>query len=120
YVEQLPAAQQAPSDGDQSESMMTPQPIFAQDCPELCWYIGLRLCDLFHEKYGRYPGEQLKDIQNGSEDDNSREEMDTDQRQIETDLHDLKLIGKQFLTDHELAKHQGGIRDTVLEELCRY
>ena len=46
---------------------------------DLSWYIGLHLCDLFYEKYNRYPGEFL-----------------SDSRQFETDLDDLKQINKNF------------------------
>ena len=43
--------------------------------------------------------------------------MDTDQRQLEIDLNDLKQIGKQTV---HLDKHQGSIRENILEELTRY
>ncbi len=43
--------------------------------------------------------------------------MDTDQRQIEIDLNDLKQIGKQFIN---FDKQQSCIRENILEELCRY
>lgn len=43
--------------------------------------------------------------------------MDTDQRQIEVDLNDLKQISKQL---NQFDKQQGSIRENILEELCRY
>ncbi|CAF0807938.1 unnamed protein product [Adineta steineri] len=75
--------------------------------PEICWYIGLRLCDSFYEKFNRYPGEFPLSIN----------EMDTDQRQLEIDLNDLKQIGKQTIN---LDKQQGAVRENILEELTRY
>ncbi|CAF0918090.1 unnamed protein product [Adineta ricciae] len=75
--------------------------------PDICWYIGLRLCDAFYEKFSRYPGEFPLSIN----------EMDTDQRQLEIDLNDLKQIGKQTV---HLDKQQGSIRENILEELTRY
>ncbi len=70
-------------------------------------YIGLRLCDLFYEKFNRYPGEFPL----------SMNEIDADQRQLEIDLNDLKQIGKQLINSEKL---QGPIRENILEELCRY
>lgn len=75
--------------------------------PDLAWYIALHLCDLFYEKYNRYPGESTL----------SGNEMDTDQRQFETDLNDLKQIRKDYLSSD---KQQSPISDNLLEELCRY
>jgi amyloid beta precursor protein binding protein 1 len=43
--------------------------------------------------------------------------MDTDQRQIETDLNNLKQFGKQLLNSD---KPQGPVRENILGELCRY
>ena len=43
--------------------------------------------------------------------------MDTDHRQFEVDINDLKQIGKQ-LTNSD--KPQGPVRENILEELCRY
>jgi amyloid beta precursor protein binding protein 1 len=74
---------------------------------DICWYIGLRLCDTFYQKFNRYPGEFPLSIN----------EMDTDQRQLEIDLNDLKQIGKQLINSD---KQQGPIRENILEELCRY
>lgn len=70
-------------------------------------YIALHLCDLFYEKYNRYPGESAL----------LGDEMDTDQRQFETDLNDLKQIRKDYLNSD---KQQTTISDNILEELCRY
>jgi len=70
-------------------------------------YISLRLCDSFYEKFNRYPGEFPLLIN----------EMDTDQRQLEIDLNDLKQIGKQLINSD---KQQGALRENILEELCRY
>ena len=68
---------------------------------ELSWYIGLHVCDLFYEQFNRYPGESpLSTI-----------DMDTDQRQLELDLSDLKQISK---------KQQSVADEQILEELCRY
>lgn len=75
--------------------------------PEICWFIGLYLCDLFYEKFNRYPGEFSLSIN----------DMDTDQRQLEIDLNELKQFGKQFIN---CDKPQGLIRENILEELCRY
>jgi NEDD8-activating enzyme E1 regulatory subunit len=61
-------------------------------------YIGLRVCDAFYEKFNRYPGEFSSA---------GNEVLDADQQQIERDLNDLKQIGKP-------------LRDSILEELCRY
>jgi len=72
--------------------------------PDICWYIGLRLCDSFYEKYNRYPGEFPLSI----------DEMDTDQRQIEIDLNELKQIGKQLIYSDKQQNQK------ILEELCRY
>lgn len=71
-------------------------------------YIGLRLCDSFYEKFNRYPGEFPL----------STNEIDIDQRQLENDFHDFKLIGKELINSSE--KQQGPIRETILQELCRY
>lgn len=76
-------------------------------CPFFSRYIGLRLCDSFYEKFSRYPGEFPLSIN----------EMDTDQRQLEIDLNDLKQIGKQTV---HLDKQQRSIRENILEELTRY
>jgi amyloid beta precursor protein binding protein 1 len=70
-------------------------------------YIGLRLCDLFYDKFNRYPGEFPLSIN----------EMDTDQRQLEIDLNELKQLGKQSISSD---KQQGPIRENILQELCRY
>ncbi|UJR23369.1 hypothetical protein I4U23_026378 [Adineta vaga] len=65
----------------------------------LSWYIGLQFCDLFYEKYNRYPGEHL-----------------SDDEQFRTDFDDLKRIHKQ--RSIETCTHEN-IQST-LEELCRY
>ena len=76
-------------------------------------YIGLRVCDAFYERFNRYPGEFSSA---------GNEVMDADQQQIERDLNDLKQIGKQWLSHHSINadKQQGPLRDSILEELCRY
>ncbi|CAF0867898.1 unnamed protein product [Rotaria sordida] len=65
----------------------------------LSWYIGLYLCDLFYEKFHRYPGEFL-----------------SDDRQFEIDLNDLKQISKKLSSKHFLTDD----KQQILEELCRY
>jgi amyloid beta precursor protein binding protein 1 len=62
---------------------------------DLSWFIGLHLCDLFYEKYNRYPGELL-----------------SDSRQFEIDLDDLKQINKKISNKNN--------QQEILEELCRY
>jgi len=62
-------------------------------------YIGLYLCDLFHGKFRRYPGELI-----------------SDQRQFETDLNDLKQINKNLSNKYSM----NGDKQDILEELCRY
>ena len=62
---------------------------------------------MFYNKFNRYPGESLS----------ASNEMDTDQRQFETDFNDLKQIRKDFLNSD---KQQGPISENLLEELCRY
>lgn len=57
------------------------------------------LCDLFYEKFHRYPGEIL-----------------SDQRQLEIDLDDLKEIYKD-LSGKKVKSNQ---QEEILEELCRY
>ncbi|CAF0727955.1 unnamed protein product [Rotaria sp. Silwood1] len=89
-IEQIPLE----SSSDESES-------------DICWYIGLRLCDLFYEKFNRYPGEFPL----------STNEINTDQRQLEIDFNDLKQVGKQLLN---CDRQQSPIRENILEELCRY
>jgi amyloid beta precursor protein binding protein 1 len=69
-------------------------------------YTGLRLCDLFYESFGRYPGEFPLTIN----------EIDTDQQQFEIDLSDLKRISKKLSGD----KQQSILSEQILEELCRY
>lgn len=71
-------------------------------------YIGLRLCESFYEKFNRYPGEFPL---------SSTDDIDSDQRQLEKDFNELKLIGKQLLNSD---KQQGPIRENILQELCRY
>jgi NEDD8-activating enzyme E1 regulatory subunit len=78
-------------------------PIKTQDetRAELSWYIGLHMCDLFYDQFNRYPGESSL----------CTVDIDTDQRQLELDLIDLKQISK---------KQQNVADEQVLEELCRY
>ncbi|CAF0787827.1 unnamed protein product [Adineta ricciae] len=65
----------------------------------LSWYIGLHFCDLFYEKYDRYPGEYLSDSE-----------------QFDVDLDDLKELHKQR-SNKSLTS---GDIQSILEELCRY
>ena len=66
---------------------------------DLSWYIGLHLCDLFYEKFARYPGELL-----------------TDETQLEIDVNDLKQINKNLSNKNSISHD----REEILEELGRY
>ncbi|CAF0998318.1 unnamed protein product [Rotaria magnacalcarata] len=90
-IEQIPLE----SSSDESES-------------EVSWYIGLRLCDAFYEKFNRYPGEFPL---------STNDETNSDQRQLEIDFSDLKQIGKQLFNSD---RQQSSIRENIVEELCRY
>ena len=57
------------------------------------------LCDLFYEKFHRYPGENL-----------------SDERQWNSDLEDLKEIYKNSSSKNVKNNQQ----EEILEELCRY
>ena len=70
-------------------------------------FVGLRVCDLFFEQYGRYPGEFSF----------STNDPDADQRRLEIDLNDLKQIGKKFLQNHSKINEN---QQKIFEELCRY
>lgn len=70
-------------------------------------FVGLRVCDLFFEQYGRYPGEFSF----------STNDPDADQRRLEIDLNDLKQIGKKFFQNHSKINEN---QQKILEELCRY
>ncbi len=61
--------------------------------------VGFRLCVLFSEKLGRYPGELL-----------------SDQRHFEIDLTDLKRINKSLSNKNSIHDE----KQEILEELCRY
>ncbi len=62
-------------------------------------YVGLYLCDLFYEKFRRYPGELI-----------------SDRIQFEIDLHDLKQINKNLSNKYSINSD----KQDILEELCRY
>ncbi|CAF1343280.1 unnamed protein product [Adineta steineri] len=66
---------------------------------DLSWYIGLHLCDIFYEKFHRYPGECL-----------------LDEKQFDIDLDDLKQISKQQSSKNIMSNN----KQDILEELCRY
>ena len=59
----------------------------------------MHLCDLFYEKFRRYPSESL-----------------SDSTQFETDLDDLKQISKNLSN----KRSNGSEQQQILEELCRY
>ncbi|CAF3392905.1 unnamed protein product [Rotaria socialis] len=66
----------------------------------LSWYTCLHLCDLFYEKFRRYPGEFL-----------------SDETQFETDLIDLQQINRKSVSGKDLTSDN---KQQILEELCRY
>jgi hypothetical protein len=62
-------------------------------------YVGLYLCDLFYQKFHRYPSEFI-----------------SDQREFEIDLYDLKQIYKNLSNKYSINSD----KQEILEELCGY
>ncbi len=62
-------------------------------------YVGLYLCDSFHEKFHRYSGELI-----------------SHHREFEIDLNDLKQIHENLSNKYSINSD----KQEILEELCRY